>query len=176
MAHRTTILMAGVLLGLAQIGTAVAGGWAITQIDDTPGAFEANTTYEIRYTILQHGKTPAEVESTSIILTPADTGETLTFPGEPTGQPGQYVAQVNVPWAGSWSWEVSQGWFGIQELGTIQVSQGHGSAEWVTLEGALRVGLPLATLIVLGVFAAQVFTYRTHRIDRSETGLPNSAN
>lgn len=168
MAHRTTVLIAVVLLSLAQGGTAVAGGWATTRIDDQPARFAANTTYEIRYTILQHGKTPIEVELTSIVFTPADTGGPLTFPGVQTGSPGQYVAEVNLPKGGAWSWEVSQGWFGMQQLGTVHVRQAQGSVGSVTLDEVLRVGLPLATLIAFAVFAAQVLAYRRHR---SETDL-----
>lgn len=161
MARKAAILIAIALLGLAQVGTAVAGGWAITEIDDMPPAFEANTTYEIRYTILQHGKTPADVESTSITFIPADTADTLTFTGEPAGNPGQYLAEITLPEAGPWSWEVSQGWFGVQELGTITVLQPQGSVQSTALEDALRVGLPPATLIALALFAAQILAYRT---------------
>ena len=171
MARRIRTLIAIALLSLTQVGTAVAGGWAITVIDDAPAEFEANTTYEIQYTILQHGKTPAEVESTSITFIPADSGKALTFPGEPAGTRGTYLAEVTLPEAGSWSWEVMQGWFGVQALGTITVDHDQGSAELTTMDHALRVGLPLATLIAFALFAVQVLAYRTRR---PETGLPNS--
>ncbi|MEN8238620.1 MAG: hypothetical protein ABFR53_05390 [Actinomycetota bacterium] len=174
MARRVAILIAIVLLSLTQVGTAVAGGWAISVFDDAPAELEANTTYDIRYTILQHGETPvnqAEIGTTSITFTPADSGEAVTFPGEPTDVPGQYVAQVTVPEAGSWSWEVLQGIFGVQELGTITVLDGQDSAVATTLEKALRVGLPLATLIALALFTAQVIAFRGHR---PEAGLSDS--
>lgn len=171
MARRIATLIAIALLSLTQVGTSVAGGWAITVFDDTPTEFEANTTYEIQYTILQHGKTPANVESTSITFVPADSGEALTFPGEPTGTPGTYLAEVTLPEAGSWSWEVLQGWFGVQDLGTITVDHDQGSAQLTTIDRALRIGLPLATLIAFALFAAQVLAYRARR---TEPGLPHN--
>ncbi len=170
MANRTMVLVTVVFLGLAHAGTAVAGGWAITQIEDAPTEFEANTTYEIRYTILQHGKSPADVESTSIVFTPADGKDAVVFPGQQTGKPGQYVAEVNLPKAGSWSWEVSQGLFGVQELGTVTVLQANGSTQPAIRGNLLRVGLPLATLIALGLLTAQVILFRSRR----DAGLPAS--
>lgn len=174
MARRVAVLIAASVFGLAQAGIALAGGWAITVIDDAPTEFEANAAFEVRYTILQHGKTPvsaADLGSTSITFTPADGGPIRTFNGEPTDVRGQYLAEVALPTSGAWSWEVHQGWFGVQELGTITVQQAQGSSQLTAVDRALRVGLPLATLIAVALLTVQVLAYRTVRPDN---GVPDS--
>ena len=80
--------------------------------------------------------------------------EVLSFPGEPTGIPGEYVAIVTLPTTGSWAWEVNQGWFGVQKLGSIEVLDtktargptGQGDvAQYVLLVGTVVAALVFAT-------------------------------
>lgn len=133
---------------------AVAGGWAITTIDEAPASFEAGTSYEIEYTILQHGKTPADVEATALLFRSGET--TVEAPGEPTDVVGTYVARVTLPEPGAWTWEVSQGWFGVQELGTIEATQSSHGAAASTPGTWLRIVLPMFALAAMAALAVQL--------------------
>ena len=93
---------------------AYAGGWAATSFDDLPSEFVAGETYELSYVILQHGVTPVDVDSTAVMLRSEATGEELVFPASTAGETGRYLVEVTIPSSGSWSWEVSQDFFGPQ--------------------------------------------------------------
>lgn len=109
-------------LALAAFGTtASAGGWAVTTLDTLPPDIGAGTTYQIGYTIRQHGVTPVAVEETSIRITHAESGKRLSFPGTAQGPVGHYVADVTFPAAGTWTWDVTQGPFAPHDLGKVTV-------------------------------------------------------
>lgn len=156
MSKRLRLLVLTSIMVLALGGTALAGGWALTVVNDAPVEFEAGTEHQITYTILQHGRSGASVDTTSLDFFHPTLKETLRFPGEPTGIPGEYVAAVTLPTAGSWSWEVDQGWFGVQELGSIEVlaatTSGGSSGQGDTVRYALLLGTFLAAV----VFATQL--------------------
>ncbi len=163
MLRRLTIAVVAVIAVLTVAGTALAGGWALTRIDDAPATFEANTTYQVEYTILQHGKTAVDVSETSLTFVHPDMKQPLTFSGERGARTGHYVAEVTLPIAGSWEWRVAQGWFGEQELGTVEA---------VTLLAAPTTGvnvagvaLSLVTLAVLAFFVAQIVGSRRQLAD-----------
>lgn len=109
------------VLALALSSPAFAGGWAVTTLDSIPDRFDAGQTYSIGYTIRQHGVTPITVDRTEIRITHGDSGKSLAFPGAPEGPVGHYVAKLTIPAAGSWTWEVTQGPFAAQPLGTLTV-------------------------------------------------------
>lgn len=149
MARRILVTTATVATLMALAGVAMAGGFAITTVDDAPDEFEAGTTYDITYTILQHGRTPVDDASTHLEFTSPGSGP-LRFPGSPTGIPGQYVATVELPEAGSWSWAVDQGEFGVLPLGDVEVGAPAGVAAAST--GALAYVLTAAALAAGIVF------------------------
>ena len=116
----------GALLTIAAALPAMGGGWAVTTLDSIPDRFDAGQTYAVSYTIRQHGVTPVNVEamdpsSRTEIRVTDPTSKTLSFPGVRSGATGHYVAQVSFPAAGTWTWEVTQGPFAPQGLGTITV-------------------------------------------------------
>ena len=117
---RTFVLAA--MLTLALGSPALAGGWAVTTLDSVPDRFDAGETYSIGYTIRQHGVTPVSVDRTEIRVTHSESGKRLVFRGVPEGPTGHYVAKVTIPAAGTWSWDVTQGPFEAQPLGTLVVS------------------------------------------------------
>ncbi len=126
---------------LLGIGTpASAGGWAVSMLDDPPTEVRAGAAYDVTYTILQHGKTPVDVEDSAIVVTRA--GETLRFEGESLGEPGRYRAVVAVPSDGAWQWRVDQGWFADHDLGTL------------TVLPAPTTSAPLPVLVAAAVVAA----------------------
>jgi len=158
MLKRLRVLVVTAIMVFALGGTALAGGWALTVVNDPPQEFEAGTEHQITYTILQHGRTGATVDDTSLDFFHPTLKEMLSFPGEPTGNPGEYVASVTLPTAGSWGWEVDQGWFGVQELGSIDVLD--------TTRGAIGQGdtvryvLLVGTVLAAVVFATQLWQWK----------------
>ena len=110
------------MFALALSSPALAGGWAVTTLDSVPDGFDAGQTYAIGYTIRQHGVTPVTVDRTEIRVTNSDSGKRLSFPGIPSGPVGHYVAMITIPAAGTWTWDVTQGPFEAQPLGTLTVT------------------------------------------------------
>ena len=156
------------MLTLVTAAPALAGGWAVTSIDDAPGAFTPGETYQLHYTVLQHGQTPVNVEGTAVVLRSTDTGETLTFDGVATKEVGRYAVEVEIPTSGSWEWEVTQGGFQTQELGSLPIS---GVASDTTpATTLLRLLLPAATLVALALLLVQIREIR--RASRRRSPVP----
>ncbi len=110
---------AAALLPLATPHGVDAGGWAVTTLD--PMAAPApGEPVDVGFTIRQHGVTPVAVDDVRIMVTDAS-GGTDAFTARPEGTTGHYVAAVTFPDAGAYEWSVIQGWFGPQDLGTIDV-------------------------------------------------------
>ena len=159
-----TLLLTLVAVGaLAVAGTASAGGWATVGVSPAPDNPTAGSTWNAKITILQHGQTPLEGVSPTIALIGTD-GKKVTFPAEATGDPGVYLAKVEFPAAGSWSYEVYDGFalhgqgqthtFGAIEVGAA----GSGSS------GLDLPALPLtAGLLALGGLVALFFGMRRLR-------------
>jgi hypothetical protein len=137
----------------ASASSASAGGWAVASLDELPQA-TAGQTADVGFMILQHGQTPAVLDvGVGIELVLAD-GTTELFPAVPDGVPGHYVATVTFPAdAGTYQWRAHMDWFGVYELGTIEVAGatsstagggGGGSIwpdlRWVTLAAAIVLG------------------------------------
>lgn len=151
MARKVMVILAGGVTALTLSGSAMAGGWATTTVDDAPDEFHAGATHEITYTVLQHGRTPVN-DSTALVFRPAkgtmSSASEIVFMGFPTGEPGQYRAHVEVPVAGVWLWEVRQGVFGTLELGSVDVADvdsGISLPGWGVI-GPLIGGIVLALL------------------------------
>lgn len=154
------MLTAGLLMLAAP--AAMAGGWAITSMDELPGELRAGETYQLGYTILQHGKTPVDGAKTEIIAHNAATGETLRFVGQADGKPGHYVAEVTFSEGGSWTWSVTQGDFAVHELGELAVTA-TAAAPAITSLPIWGLVLGAATAIALGVFATQLVSVLRRR-------------
>lgn len=119
------VASATLLLAVLSAASALAGGMAISILDPLPTSIEAGQTYKIGYTIKQHGIEPVDVArfggTTEIVAWTADMSQHLRFPGRPEGERGHYVADVTLPTAGRWSWEVTQGPFRPHPLGELVV-------------------------------------------------------
>jgi hypothetical protein len=160
MLKRLRVLTVTAVMVFALGGTALAGGWALTVVNDAPQQFEAGAEHQITYTILQHGRSGASVEDTSLDFFHPRFKGLFSFPGEPTGNPGEYVAAVTLPTAGSWSWEVNQGWFGVQELGSIDVLTPTTTTGAFGQGDIARYVLLLGTVLAMVVFTAQIRQWR----------------
>jgi hypothetical protein len=126
---RKLLVLAAALVVLAA-SPAAAGGWAVSTLDQPPSQLVAGQDTPLGFTIRQHGQTPVNPDSgtVGIRLVNQASGQAFEFAATQTGPTGHYVATVRVPSAGSWSWEVLQGWFAPQDLGTIAVVGSGGAA------------------------------------------------
>jgi hypothetical protein len=118
----------------------------VVNFAEVPPDFEAGTPYRLDYSILGHGVEPMEVgHSTLQFHGPG--GETVIFPAESTAK-GQWTAEVTLPSAGEWRWEVLAGTEVLQTLGTLSVEPAPDGIP-AGLMDSLRFGLPIATLLAL---------------------------
>jgi hypothetical protein len=81
-------------------------------------------------------------------------GETVIFPAESTAK-GQWTAEVTLPSAGEWRWEVVAGAEVLQTLGTLTVEPAPAAIP-AGLMDSLRVGLPIATLLALILLIVEI--------------------
>lgn len=81
MRRRVITLLVGALFTLALVAPAVAGGWAVTSVDGLPDEVVAGETYDIGYTVRQHGDKPVDGLTTGIIVFPGDGESTVSFSG-----------------------------------------------------------------------------------------------
>jgi hypothetical protein len=103
--RRLLLLVPLALLSAAP--SAHAGGWATVGLSSTPAGTPPGQPWDVDITVLQHGRTPLEGVSPTVHISSGDTAR--TFVAEPTGKPGVYHARVVFPNAGSWSYEVHDG-------------------------------------------------------------------
>ncbi|MGH8958929.1 MAG: hypothetical protein ACRDVK_09660, partial [Acidimicrobiia bacterium] len=147
-------LLVVVTLALLTIpGWALAGGWALTSFDELPSEFEAGASYDLTYTVLQHGVNPVDVGQSEVRVTGED-GSVTTFVAARLLERGRYQVTVTFPDSGLWTWEVTQGDFGIHPMGPISVSAPAGAA--AVGSSPLAWLLPLALAITIGLIAVQV--------------------
>ena len=105
-----TMLVAGG--ALVQAAVASAGCWATAGLVPPPEGTAPGDTWAARVMILQHGRTPlpdAADARPSVTITNAATGEERTFTAFPSSDPTVYEAAVVFPSAGSWRYEVFDG-------------------------------------------------------------------
>lgn len=187
--------LAGIALAtwavLSLVPAALAGGWAVTTLDALPTELGAGVSYQLGYTILQHGITPYRTDDTSVRIRSVSTGETHVFAGRPDGPAGHYVVDVRFPTAGEWVWEVQPGIFQAQQLGTVSVipataapgTTGATADQPASLPAAiapasanglagLRLALLVATSLAAGVFALQLAAYARHGRPEQTAAMP----
>jgi hypothetical protein len=161
MKRLTRVLIPTTLLLLSLAPAALAGSVAVVTFAELPSDFDAGTPYTLDYSILAHGTEPMQLSDSSLHFQ-GPNGEDLTFPAESSGS-GQWTAEVTLPEAGEWQWEVVSGDQIVQTLGTLPVLPS--SAPVPTgLINTLRIALPIATLLALVLLVDQIRTRpRTER-------------
>jgi len=155
---RTLLLGLAAVAALALAGTASAGGWATAGVVPPPENVTAGSNWDAQITILQHGRTPLAGVSPTLTLI-GENGKRVTFPAKPTDETGVYVASVKFPSAGSWSYEVYDGFTqygGAQThtFGAVSVGAASGSSsgsDFPTMQVTLGVLLALGLAIALVV-------------------------
>ena len=162
----TTRVIASLLAVVVALGigsAASAGGSAVSTLDALPNPI-AGEPIQVGFTIRQHGVRPIDMsEGVGITITQAD-GTTHYFSAAGDGTVGHYVARVEFPYVGRYSWSIQQGWFGDYDLGQIEVgaptSSENTDGSLVSLRYAALGGAMLFGLVAL----TDVFVARRRRL------------
>jgi hypothetical protein len=146
MRRRIRLVIPAILILMTIAAPALGGGVTVVNFAEVPPDFEAGTPYRLDYSILGHGVEPMEVGNSTLRFH-GPGGETVIFPAESTVK-GQWTAEVTLPSAGEWRWEVLAGTEVLQTLGTLSVEPVPDGIP-AGLMDSLRMGLPIATLLAL---------------------------
>ncbi len=138
----TWTAMAAVLaLGLALPAAASAGGFATVGLSSLPDGTAAGRPWDVRITVLQHGRTPLDDVQPAVRITSPRGGSPRTFAARPTGRPGEYRARVVFPTAGTWTYVVDDGFTQTHTFAPVRITAGVAEA---TPVAAARPHAPVA--------------------------------
>ena len=145
--------LAATVLILLALGAsqARAGGWAVSTLDPLRQVPVAGRDLSVGFTIRQHGATLISLTDTAITIHRNDGSDRVRFPAK-EDTIGHYLAIVRFPTGGAWSWEVQQGWFEPQDLGTIRVRSS--SPPQLARQGRRVVPLNVRVALSATTFAA----------------------
>jgi hypothetical protein len=113
-------LIVAAAVALVCASTALAGGWATVKLSSSPKGMSADEPWVVNITVLQHGlasqplccvKPTVTIRRVAPLRAPAAVTkpEPLTFKARPTSRVGVYRAKVVFPTAGTWRYEVYDG-------------------------------------------------------------------
>lgn len=122
------LLLVLALLAVALPGATAAGGWATVQLSSLPTGTKAGDTWKAELLVLQHGRTPLEGVSPVIRIRSGD-GVSDEFPARPTGEPGRYAVDVVFPAAGTWQWEIWDGFSQTHTYAPVTIGGGAGAGD-----------------------------------------------
>ena len=145
--------MKKLLLVLAVAAVAVpaasAGGWATVGLGSLPRDTPAGGTWSVDLTVLQHGRTPLEGIVPAVTIANGD-GERREFAGTATGKPGVYRVDVVFPTAGTWTYEVWDGFSQTHTYMPVEIGAPPAGASFPTLPVAgIALALIAAAALVL---------------------------
>jgi hypothetical protein len=110
---RKALIGGAVLAALTFAAPASAGCWATAGLAPPPAGTASGEVWTAQITVLQHGRNPlpdARDATPTITIVNGDTGARKTFTAKPTDPSGgRYEAQVVFPSAGTWRYEVFDG-------------------------------------------------------------------
>jgi hypothetical protein len=117
-------LLAVIAAALALPAGATAGGWATVGLDPPPDNLAPGDAWEVKLTVLQHGRTPLRGVQPRVIVSKEEGGEEATFVGSPTREPGVYRANVVFESAGEWKLVVDDDFSARHTFPPVQVAKG----------------------------------------------------
>lgn len=143
------LLLAGVA-ALLVAAPASAGGWATAGLGPPDDGLGAGDTWNAEVTILQHGVTP--LVGVSPVVKISKGGKTHEFAAAPTGEDGVYLAKVEFPSEGSWTYQVDDGFGRTHSFAPVQIGAGSGDGgfaipDWTWALVAAAGGLILLLLV-----------------------------
>jgi hypothetical protein len=133
---------------------AAAGMITVVTFDEIPSELEAGETYTFGYSFMAHGEEPMDIGGTSLRFHGPD-GQVLSFTGV-TIEKGRVTADVVIPEAGDWRWEVVSGDHVFRDLGSLPVGAASGPVSPSSLLTALRIVLPIAASLAIMALLTQV--------------------
>jgi hypothetical protein len=152
MKTKITAIALSILLALMFTVPAFAGGWATVTLDVYPTNVVAGESFQIGFTILQHGVTPVRGITPIISGTLTGAKESISVMAVEEGEPGHYVADLNFPKAGEWSWKIDS--FGVQAMPTLSVAEP--TVAQTSSEPSPVSNLPLPSMLASGLGIASV--------------------
>jgi hypothetical protein len=118
---RKSVIIAAIV-ALVCASTALGGGWATVKLSSSPKGLSANQAWVVNITVLQHGlaSQPLCCLKPTVTIrrvapsrsTSAGVSRSLTFRARPTRRAGVYRVRVVFPSAGTWRYEVHDGFNG----------------------------------------------------------------
>lgn len=95
-------------LALAPAGLALAGGWAMTVLDQLPEGVVAGQEITLGFGVYQHGQWEKPLSGLRPTITARNlkTGTQLLVEARPEGKPGHYVARLTFPEPGRWRYTI----------------------------------------------------------------------
>ena len=158
---RRLIIGAVLVAALAAAGSASAGGWATAGLAPPPDGIGPGETWNAEVTILQHGRTPLSGVEPTVRIVNDETGASKTFAAKPTGKPGVYEAEVVFPAAGTWRYEV---WDGFTQYGGAKAHTfGPVTIGGEPVGGGSSVDLPAVSAGIVAVLAAAALVFIGYR-------------
>lgn len=130
---------------------ASAGGFATVGLSSLPpDDLAAGGTWPVDLTVLQHGQTPLVGVHPSITLRGENGAVAGPFAATATSKAGVYHAEVRFPSAGTWRYEVDDGFTQVHTFKPVEVGPASAPSSFPTLPvGVVALALLLAAALVL---------------------------
>ena len=142
-------MLGGLVLTALLPAVVLAGGWVVVTLDNVPQSIQAGKEFTVGFIVRQHGKTPLEGGSGTLVFQHDASGEQMSVQTTEEGQAGHYTARVTLPREGTWSWRI-EFWQTHQMpplTAGMAVAPGAAPVAWPRLAGAgALIGLALACL------------------------------
>jgi mono/diheme cytochrome c family protein len=113
-------LVFAILLSLTFVVPAFAGGWAVITLDELPTNIVAGDTFEVGFTVRQHGHTPMDGLAPTVTASLYKEMQFVVH-AQPGDKPGHYTASLTFPKEGEWTWSI-QAFSMDQPMPVLQVA------------------------------------------------------
>ncbi len=115
------------LVALALPAAGAAGGFATVQLSSLPAGTDAGVPWRPQLTILQHGVTPLD-NLRPVVRISNDEGARQEFEATPGTAPGTYDVDVRFPTAGTWRFEIWDGFSQTHTYSPVTIGNGGGGS------------------------------------------------
>lgn len=149
--QRSIVASLVILLLLAGATPVLAGGWAAVRLDAPPDDVRAGVPWRFGFMVLQHDVTPNSDVTPIVRAIHRESGEEVTTTAVQEGPTGHFVAELTLPQAGEWRWEIEPAPFAATSFESLTIVDPSGMApasyEASILDGACaNPGVVLAEL------------------------------
>ena len=107
--------------------SALAGGFAVVRLDETPGEVVVNTPWRFGFMVRQHDVTPTNDVTPIVRAVHRGTGDEVTATGQQQGPVGHFEAELTFPHAGEWKWAIHPEPFAETSFETLSVVEEAGA-------------------------------------------------